>query len=87
MNLFGIKERAEKECGRNKRSIIDFIAEFQGSLVKRGMDAGDCNVPLRYRYAIEGIADSIGVPCRHITGCCFSIATSYSALLKHEEER
>ena len=87
MDMFNIIEKAQKEGMNHEKNILLWLKAKRDVLINKGMKSTDVSVPVEYLYAIEKIADSVGVPFHYICGDTFSIGLTYSDLLKHERER
>ena len=87
MDMFGIAKRAQEEGMDSKEEILEWLQEQIGLLIKKKIRAWDAVVPTGYLYAIENIADNAKIPLYYICSNTFSIALTYSDLLKHERER
>jgi len=87
MDMSGIAKKAQEEGMGHKGNILKFLEEQRLILINKRIQASDVNVPTGYLYAIEEIADVLHIPCYYICGNTFSIALTYSALLRHERER
>ncbi len=87
MDMFNILMKAQKEGTCHKADILCWLRTYMNTLGDKRIKACDVTVPTSYLYAIEGIADDANIPCRYICGNTFSIALTYSDLLKHERER
>ena len=87
MDMPNLIEKAQKEGMYYEKEILCWLQNRRDILIRKGIGASDVKVPVNYLYAIEKIADNAKIPFYYICDSCFSIALTYSALLKHERER
>ncbi len=87
MDMFNITTLAQKEGMCHEEGILEWLQEQRDSLRRKKIRAWDVVVPTGYLYAIENIADYAKIPLYYICSNTFSIALTYSDLLRHERER
>ena len=87
MNILDIAKKAQEEGMVCKEDILSWLKERRKTLLWGNRRAIDVKVPASYLYAIEKIADNVGIPCHYICNSTFSIALTYSDLLRHEKQR
>lgn len=82
MNFKDIKVKASEES----IEIAVYIYKIKKAVIDKPFGT-DIQIPIRYQHYLESYCDKNRIPFYIVTEDCCSVASTYSNLLAHENER